>query len=218
MHGAPLIERVIEQVGRHGWATTDAPDITEPVPVPPEVIAGLRLPGGRPLPPSLRRWLAFDGSWLAAIGWYDDPRHPVFEGRTLGEAAAYAYGESGPLVEMFTAFEALLPQRCFPLVGGSDSRRLLYAGEPDASGEYPVLVTDIDDMPYVAVMYPGLDVYLAELAGVIELDLAEYTGLIDHEEYGARTREHAARTGLGADGREIDDLDPEETGDRAATD
>ncbi|MFJ9610147.1 hypothetical protein ACIRS1_27780 [Kitasatospora sp. NPDC101176] len=207
MHGAALIDRVIARVGQDGWPTTDAPDITAPVPLAPGAIERLRLAGGRPLPPSLRRWLAFDSSWLSALGWYDDEHAPAFEGRTLGGTAEWMYGPGDAMAGMFADFEALLPSPCLPLVGGSDSRRLLYLGRPDSTGEYPVLVIDTDDLPYVAVTYPGLDVYLADLAGVIDLDFDTYTGLMDHPEYGPRMQEHAANTRLGPDGLELQDLD-----------
>ncbi|TWE16245.1 hypothetical protein FB465_1222 [Kitasatospora atroaurantiaca] len=81
-----------------------------------------------------------------------------------------------------------LPGPCLPLVGGGDSRRLLHLGRPDSTGEYPVPVTDIDGPPPVAVMYPGPDVYLADLAGVLDLDFDTYTSPADHPEYGARMR------------------------------
>ncbi|MEV0415105.1 hypothetical protein AB0I68_30995 [Streptomyces sp. NPDC050448] len=206
MHGAALIDQVIERVRQEGWPTADAPDITEPVPLAPEVIDRLRLPGRRALPPSLRRWLAFDSSWLADVGWYEDAGEPVFGDRGLGATAEWMYGSGGVMVDMFADFEKLLPAVCLPLVGGSDSRRLLYLGEPDSMGEYPVLVTDIDDLPYVAVMYPGLDVYLADLADVLDLDFDTYTSLADDPEYGARMREHAENTQLGSDGIDFQDL------------
>ncbi|MFD7916362.1 hypothetical protein ACFV30_37620 [Streptomyces sp. NPDC059752] len=209
MHGVQLVDRVIEQVTRHGWDTIDAPTLTSPVPVAPEVIGRLRI-GGKPLPPSLQRWLAFDGSWLAELGWFENAEHPLLDGEMLGAVTTQMYGfteQDDAWVEMFASFEVLLPERCFPLVGGSDSRRLLYAGKPDSTGEYPVLVTDIDDLPYVAVMYPGFDGYLADLAGVINLEFDEYTSLTDHPEYGSRMREHANYTGLGPEGKEIQDLD-----------
>ncbi|MFJ3791283.1 hypothetical protein [Kitasatospora sp. NPDC090091] len=210
MHGAALVDRVIARVRQEGRPTAGGPDITEPVPLSPAVIDRLRLAGDRPLPPSLRRWLAFDSSWLSEIGWYDDEQAPVFEGRALGGTAEWMYGSGGVMVGMFADFERLLPSACLPLVGGSDSRRLLYLGRPDSTGEYPVLVTDIDDLPYVAVMYPGFDVYLADLAGVIDLDFDTYTGLVDHPEYGPRMQEHAENTGLGPDGLEFQDLDRDE--------
>jgi hypothetical protein len=208
MHGAALVDRVIERVREQGWPTSDAPDITEPVPLAPEVLDRLTLPGGRALPPSLRRWLAFDSSWLGDVGWYDDPAEPVFGERGLGATAEWLYGGGGGMVDSFHDFErALLPAVCLPLVGGSDSRRLLYLGAPDSTGEYPVLVTDVDDLPYVAVMYPGLDVYLADLAGVVDLDFDTYTSLAEHPEYAARMLEHAENTELGPDGLEVFDLD-----------
>ncbi|MFI9824561.1 hypothetical protein ACIHFC_29530 [Streptomyces sp. NPDC052013] len=209
MHGVQLIDRVIERVTREGWGTIDAPTLASPVPVAPEVIARLRI-GGQPLPPSLQRWLAFDGSWLAELGWFENPENPRLDGELLGAVTTQMYGfteQDDAWVDMFASFELLLPERCFPLVGGCDSRRLLYAGKPDSMGEYPVLVTDIDDLPYVAVMYPGLDVYLADLAGVINLEFDEYTSLTEHPEYGSRMQEHATHTGLGPEGKEIQDLD-----------
>ncbi|MFE2147991.1 hypothetical protein ACFXA3_40800, partial [Streptomyces sp. NPDC059456] len=114
MHGAALIDRVIDRVGRQGWPTSDAPDLSEPVPLAPEVIDRLRLPGGRPLPPSLRRWLAFDGSWLADAGWYEDAREPAFGDRGLGATAQWMYGDDGVMAGMFADFETLLPAVCLP--------------------------------------------------------------------------------------------------------
>ncbi len=209
MHGEALVERVVAAVRRDGWQSCDEPMPADPVPLPPELIDALRLPGGRPLPPSLRRWLAYDSAWLSALGWYPDPAAPALDGRALSDTTDLLYGFDGAEAvwsQMFTEFETLLPGRCFPLAGGSDSRRLLYVGEPDSLGEYPVLVTDIDDLPYVAVMYPGLDVYLAHQAGVLDLDLDTYTDLTEHPEYGPRMLEHAERTGLGPEGLEIQDL------------
>lgn len=72
-----------------------------------------------------------------------------------------------------------------------------------------MLVTDIDDLPYAAVRYPGLDVHLADLADVIDfdLDLDTCTGLMGHPEYGPRMREHARSTESGPAGLEFHDLD-----------
>ncbi|MFF2198824.1 hypothetical protein [Streptomyces sp. NPDC058157] len=207
MHGTALIDRVVERVRERGWPTCDAPGLDEPVPLAPGALDRLTLPGGRPLPPSLRRWLAFDASWLADVGWYEDPAAPVLGDRGLRETAQGMYGSGDGMAGMFGAFEELLPAVCLPLVGGCDSRRLLYLGAPDSTGEYPVLVTDIDDLPYVAVMYPGLDVYLADLADVLDLDFDTYTSLAEHPEYAARMAEHARNTGLGADGLDFCELD-----------
>ncbi|MFD9124618.1 hypothetical protein [Kitasatospora sp. NPDC059571] len=209
MHGARLIDQVIEIVGRDGWDTTDAPDIDTAVPLPPDVLDALTLPDGRPLPPSLRRWLAFDASWLAAIGWYADPAAPRFDAGTLSATVARMF-EFGPADSVwrdsFAEFETLLPGLCLPLVGGCDSRRFLYLGEPDSHGEYPVLVADMDDIPYVGVEYPGLDVYLAVEAGLALDDTDAWDDPAEHPEYGPRMQQHAIQTGLGPEGLEIHEL------------
>ncbi|MEW1913683.1 hypothetical protein AB0442_35550 [Kitasatospora sp. NPDC085895] len=210
LHGEALIERVIAKVSADGWETADMPDLDdEPVPLPAGTLAALRLPDGRPLPPSLRRWLAFDSSLPVGLGWYPEALAPDLAGAPLSETVDELYGfgsDEEAWSKTFAEFEPLLPGRCLPLVGGCDSRRLLYLGEPDSAGEYPVLVTDMDDLPYVAVMYPGLDVYLADEAGLLDRGFDSYTGLMDHPVYGARMREHAERTRLGTEGLEIQDL------------
>ncbi|GKQ41936.1 hypothetical protein ALMP_84480 [Streptomyces sp. A012304] len=87
---------------------------------------------------------------------------------------------------------------CFLLPGGSDSRRVLAVTEPDEEGEYPVFALDLDDMPYLGLMYPGFDVYLADTAGLLDLGKRQtYTDLIDDATYGPRMRGHAARCFVG---------------------
>lgn len=81
---------------------------------------------------------------------------------------------------------------CFLLPGGSDSRRILAVGEPDSLSEYSFLAIDFDDLPFIGLMYPGFDVYLAHTAGVVERDLTEYTMLAGDRTYGRRIREHPA--------------------------
>ncbi|MGW5852439.1 hypothetical protein ACWFQ8_31660 [Streptomyces sp. NPDC055254] len=49
--------------------------------------------------------------------------------------------------------------------------------------------------------------YLADLAGVIDLDFDDYTSLTDHSEYGRRMQEDAARARFGLGGKEIQDQD-----------
>ncbi|MFC6599439.1 hypothetical protein [Kitasatospora paranensis] len=209
MHGTALIDQVVERVRRDGWDTTDAPDLDTPVPLPPDVLTSLALPDGRPLPPSLRRWLAFDAGWLAELGWYADPARPDLRGGSLSAVVAGMFGFGSAeraWTESFAAFETLLPGPCLPLFGGRDSRRFLYlGGEPDSHGEYPVLVADMDDIPYVGVEYPGLDVYLAAAAG-LDFGLDAWDGPAEHSAYAGRMQEHAELTGLGADGLEIHEL------------
>jgi hypothetical protein len=54
-----------------------------------------------------------------------------------------------------------------------------------------VFAIDIDDQPYVGLIYPGLDVYLAHMLGVAGHEHTNYESLIDDPVYGARMRQHA---------------------------
>jgi hypothetical protein len=55
-----------------------------------------------------------------------------------------------------------------------------------------VFALDVDDIPCIELMYPGLDVYLAHTAGVIEVDPGlGYSALADDPRYAARMRDHA---------------------------
>src|SRR5690349_21688682 len=76
--------------------SADPPEITNPRPLADEVIAGLRMPDDKPLPPSPARWLSFDSGWLAAIGWYANPAAPELVGGSLSEVAdqMYQFGDS----------------------------------------------------------------------------------------------------------------------------
>ena len=72
-------------------------------------------------------------------------------------------------------------------------------------GEYPVLVIDTDDLPYAAVMYPGFDVYLADLAGFGLHSMGTYEALFEDKRYAPRLREHAALLFGGKEGIELSD-------------
>ncbi|TVL90341.1 hypothetical protein [Streptomyces sp. SAJ15] len=192
-HGAALTERVIASVEAEPhrlildyapWAGPwlDGP----PEPVPADVLATATFPSGRPLPPSLRRWLAFDGGFFRRFGWFG-PDHR-FTPRPLGRLARDTLGDEwgGVYDALSTRFD-----ECFLLPGGSDSRRVLATGEPDDHGEYPVFALDVDDIPCIELMYPGLDVYLADTAGVITCQGRGYSALAEDRTYGRRMRTHA---------------------------
>ncbi|GIJ60894.1 hypothetical protein [Virgisporangium aurantiacum] len=191
-HGVALVELVIGSVradpGRllHPYNTWDGPWVAgEPSPVtPPDAF-----PSGRPLSPALRRWLEFDAGLLRRFGWFDDGGR--LTPRPLAEIAADAFGPIGKTYDSPALAERFA--ECFLLPGGSDSRRVLATGPADALGEYPVFALDVDDLPCVELMYPGLDVYLAETAGVIEVDRAgkSYSALKEDARYAQRMREHA---------------------------
>ena len=170
--GVELIDLTIASVRRNSRPIAgfcnDYP-LIEPHPLPAPVLDGLTFPSGKPLPPSLKRWLAFDGSWLQSLGWFSSLAGPIFTPRTLGQIADAEYGpymrqvatlagmEEGDL-NFYSLLDPLFPE-CFLLPQGTDSRRIFAVTEPDDMGEYPVLVIDEDDVSYVAVMYPGFDVY-----------------------------------------------------------
>jgi hypothetical protein len=56
-----------------------------------------------------------------------------------------------------------------------------------------VLVIDDSDAgyPYAAITYPGFDIYMGDLAGVLELDVGSYESLHENERYAARLAHHA---------------------------
>jgi len=96
----------------------------------------------------------------------------------------------------YGTLEPKLGGDCFGLHFGADSRRFLYVGKPDSSGEHPVLLCDTDDAPYLCVQYPGIDVYLGVHAGLIENEGA-YGDLAKDARYAARMKEHAKLNMLG---------------------
>jgi hypothetical protein len=187
-HGVVLVERVIDALrARSG-------DV-ERRPLAPDVLAATAFPSGRALPPSVRRWLEFDTGMLAGAGWLASSRASGLTPRPLDDIATTEWGAD------WGAFYAPLATRfseCFLLPGGTDSRRVLATGEPDEYGEYPVFAIDIDDLPYIGLMYPGFDVYLADTFDLIDRSLIDqgtggYDSLVDHPLYGERMRQHAQR-------------------------
>ncbi|MFE0678752.1 hypothetical protein [Streptomyces sp. NPDC058867] len=196
MHGVQLTERVLEIVrsdpGASALAYVEVPWVEGGVarPMAAEELAGAAFPSGRPLPPSLRAWLAHDTGLLERHGWFDEDGG--FAPRPLD---ALVGDEMGDFWGREFAWLSGYLSECFLLPGGSDSRRILAVTEPDAQGEYPVLALDLDDMPYLGLMYPGFDVYLADTADLLGLgERQTYTDLVDHAVYGPRMRHHAART------------------------
>ena len=205
VQGVDLIEQVIAEVSRHPSAIAgfcgDHP-LQAPAPLPAEILATLSFPSGRPLPPSLRRWLAFDASWLAGFGWFDTDLR--FTPRRLDEIVTAEFEEVwGEMYEPLTDRTG----ECFLLPGGSDSRRIFAVSQPDSQGEYPVLVIDTDDIPYAAVMYPGFDVFLADEAGIagVACDWGTYEDLFKDRRYAGRMRDHARYLFNGRPSAEITD-------------
>lgn len=200
-HGDALTERVIGAVRADPRQPIgDAPGSSssqwgtwldgDPEPMPADVLAELTFPSGRPLPPSLRRWLAFDTSLLARFGWLARTGDGyALTPRTIHQLATDTVGEGWG--QCFEPLAARFPE-CFHLPGGGDSRRVLVVGDADEYGEYPVLALDVDDLPCLELMYPGFDVYLAHTAGLIKrLGGSGYSALTGHRTYGRRMATHA---------------------------
>ena len=208
--GVELIDLVIERVeadpSRISGFCGDRP-LPDPKPLASEVIAQMTFPSGRPLPPSLKRWLAFDASWLADLDWFSLPTSPseppIFTPRRIDQIVTDEFDELWG--GMYEPLGARLDE-CFLLPGGSDSRRIYAVTDaPDSLGEYPVLVIDTDDLPYAAVMYPGFDVFMADEAGFEIHDMGTYEDLFDDKRYAPRLNEHARHIFNGKQGIEIMD-------------
>lgn len=198
-HGVALVERVIAAVeadpsGQILQFTDDdlalGPWVRTPrAPMPTEVLARAAFPSGRALPPSLRRWLAFDTWMLRRYGWLD--KQYRLTPRTFGELCHDRYGgewggyfERAPMAARF--------DECFLLPGGADSCRVLVTSSVDEYGEYPVLALDVDDVPGADLMYPGFDVFLADNVGMVATsDDGEYSQLAEHPQFAARMAAHA---------------------------
>ena len=200
-HGAALVERVIAAVEADsggellqfdGWDFAAGPWVDEPRgPMPAELLAEARFPSGRALPPSLRRWLAFDTRMLRKYGWLDASYR--FTPLTFGEVCIRRYGEEwGGYFERAPMAERLT--ECFLLPGGADSCRVLVTDSADELGDYPVLALDVDDVPSATLMYPGFDVFLAENADIVEMpERMGYAALARHPDFAARMATHAER-------------------------
>jgi len=151
-----------------------------PVASPKPLDAMISLPDGRPLPPSLATLLRWDASWLASLGWFElDPFR--WTPRTLAEIA----GDDFDLPAFST---------CFLLPGGADSKRVwVVTKEPDAHGEFPVILTDDDEVPFLCVYMAGLDVFLGDLSGVQPVPGETYEAVARDERFRARMSHHGKK-------------------------
>lgn len=134
-----------------------------PAPLTPAQIAALELVDGKPVAPSLARWLACDALLLPEI--IRDVSAPLLDPKPLRELVA------APLADRFAAsFSGRLPGALYPLTTGSDCTWVLYVGDADAIGEYPVLELRVDDVPSITLAAPGFDVWLAMRMRVLDLE------------------------------------------------
>ena len=147
----PSPETIVAQVIQHLQLHPGKLGI-DPIPAAPEALQNLTLSDGRPLPPSLQRWLSFDATSLGLLSGHR------LRSTSLSEAGGPAFD---------TLQRLLLPDQLYDLCpGGGDSMRFLYGGEPDEDGEYPVFVLDQDDQYLVEPCAPNFAVWLASLYDV----------------------------------------------------
>jgi len=196
LRGVALVEHVIAEfaAGRLqllGYSPSGELVTREPAPLTPEQLAGLTLAGGAPLPPSLRRWLAFDAKFFPSLPFVpsliEKPDRPALEPRRLPELVGPTWAPS-----FQNLAQELLTGAFYVLAQGSDSTFALYvgqAGQPDALGEYPVLDVRTDDEPNVTLLAPGFDVWLALRMNTLDLEGAR--NLFDYAPYASAMEEQA---------------------------
>lgn len=169
LRGVPLTDAVIR-----AWRAGETllPDVRPVLGAErPPVVPWL---GKRPIPPSLARWLEHDQGWLEALG-----EAPVRLAALVDRA--FGTGAGDPFRELQ---RELLPEPCALLPGrGESSARFLYLGATDVHGEYAVLAADIAEPANVRLWSPGFDTWLAEEAGLIEVDRLEGQGLEELPEW-----------------------------------
>jgi hypothetical protein len=155
-----------------------------PRPLTRAQIDQLAMPDGGEVPPSLARWLAYDTLDIF------EGHQPTLRWRSFGDMMREQFDDE--TAQQFADFGKLLTGQCLVLPDGADSRRFLYAGQPDSHGEYPIFVVDTDELPWVGLAYPGFDAYIADgrLASVVTGD---YLDAWQHQHW-APYLEHHART------------------------
>ena len=149
--GTPLLQAILAALAR------DGSPVGAPSPLDAAALAHAEHACGVALSPSMHALLAFDGGWMRRdFDWLE----PAPAAELMAEHA-------GPAGEAYRALaREYLPGLALPLDAGSDSMRLLYLGDPDALGEYPVLFIDHDELPVIGVEDAGLDVWLARQLGL----------------------------------------------------
>jgi hypothetical protein len=148
--------------------------IESPSPLDPSKIT---LPNGSPLPPSLATLLSWDSSWLETRGWFRTSPSFSWTPRTLGQIA----GEPFEVATFSTCF--VLSERCIFVV----------TNEPDALGEYPVVLIDDEQVPFLCVYMAGLDVFLGDLSGVQPITGNTYEDVARDPRFRSRMDHHGRK-------------------------
>jgi ankyrin repeat protein len=164
LRGVAMIEKIITGI-ENGTSHIKIP---VPQPIEKGKLEKLMFDKGVALPPSLKRFLEFDASWLATdYGLFDDLENPVFQPVSVAEALRDGLMDEN-FWQCFKKLPKPLPQaKCITLDCGCETMRILFLGKPDKNGEYAVLDLDIDDMPSIYLAASSFDIWLARQAGLI---------------------------------------------------
>ena len=147
--------------------------VGEPRPLDAAGLRAVEDAAGVALSPSLHALLSYDAGLVRRdYAWFDSA------GRFLARPFVEIVSEhAGPFAELYEPVcAARFPGMAIALDAGSDSMRILYFGDPDALGEYPVLFIDHDDTPMLGVAHAGFDVFLAGLFGLSVKDGTKLAG------------------------------------------
>lgn len=185
LRGPQLVDAVTEKLRTIDDRIPGGWPMGRPVPLSSGQLANLSLPDGRPLPPSLRRWLEYDASLLHI---FEDLNHPVLicqkiSGMMDGRLRSAFMKERGRgWGSLFSGFESLLPEDCIPLPGTSDACLFLYLGKPDRFNEYPIFRAKEEEIPLISLELPGFDIYIAQATGVFRSLTGNRTDRVEHGE------------------------------------
>lgn len=169
--GAALLASVITAIEAEGELPSnrmlDAKKAKAPKPLPASKIAALTLANGRPLPPSLAAWFAYDSAWQPFR--IDDKTNRLVPSRFSDLLAALLPELAEPYAFLG---EQIFPGDCYPVLVPSlcDEQTILFLYEPatGADGEPPVAGFSFTDDGIVALFAAGFDVYMARVMDVCE--------------------------------------------------
>jgi hypothetical protein len=153
-----------------------------PRPLTRAQIDQLAMPDGREVPASLARWLAYDTLDIF------EGKQPTLRWRSFADMMREQFDDE--TAQQFADFGKLLTGQCLALPDGADSRRFLYAGQPDGHGEYPIFVVATDELPWVGLAYPGFDAYIAE-GRVANVITGDYLDAWQHQHWAPYLEHHA---------------------------
>ncbi|MCB9658339.1 MAG: ankyrin repeat domain-containing protein [Polyangiales bacterium] len=155
--GRALVEALVGVL-----ASPDSP-VADPTPLTDEALRAAEASAGVALSPTMHALLALDHTWVEReLGWFHGGVFAATSAAQLIEAWA------GELWPAYTSLvNARFPARALPLQRSQDTFSLLYLGDPDEQGEYPVLELDQDDVPVMGVAAAGFDVWLGRRLGLL---------------------------------------------------